>query len=467
MTNHALMSQEMLHAVLREDFTSFNRKVLHSLMGAGYVHGWHVDLIADRLTQCYHREIQRLIICLPPRFLKSTIASVAFPAWLMGKDPKAKIVTISYANDLAAKFARDQKKTMLEPWYGETFPMTRLSRKKNEECEFETTAGGYRLATSMGGTLTGRGGNFIIIDDPMKPQDALSDVKRGNTNQWIDNTLLSRLDDQYDGVIIVVMQRVHPDDTAAYLKAKGGWDVLELPAIAHTDKTFRMRDRSTLTFSAGEALHPERQSLQALKLLERQIGSNAFSTQYLQLPVPVEGNIIKKEWFKYFNMYPAERRIVQSWDIAMTNNSNSDWSVCTTWMMSNRKYYLIDVFRERLEFPALKRKVVELRNHYGANCVLMEESAISIPLIQQLRSEGTHVIKIKPQGNKTERLTTASLAMEAGQVFFPPKNPHWLEGFCAELLTFPGHHDDQADSFSQFINWAETRYRWSTRVFQR
>ena len=181
-------------------------------------------------------EIKRLIILVPPRSLKSICASVALPAWLLGSDPTRRIICVSYSADLAAKHARDCRAVMTAPWYQAVFPSTRLDPAKSAETEFMTTQRGFRLATSTGGTLTGRGGNIIIIDDPLKPADAHSDARRLDLQQWFSNTLLSRLDDKVNGAIVLVMQRLHIDDLAGYLMEQEGWEVLSLPAIAEVEQ---------------------------------------------------------------------------------------------------------------------------------------------------------------------------------------------------------------------------------------
>ena len=169
---------------------------------------------------------------MPPRSLKSICASVALPAWLLGHDPTRRIICASYAQELSVKLANDFRLVVTSDWYRRLFPHTRLDPQKNTETEVVTTARGYRLATSVGGVLTGRGADLIVIDDPMKPQDALSDTKRQAVQQWFDTTLLSRLDDQARGAILLVMQRLHVEDLAGHVLAKDGWAHLDLPAIA-------------------------------------------------------------------------------------------------------------------------------------------------------------------------------------------------------------------------------------------
>ena len=216
--------------------------------------------------------------------------------------------------------------------------------------ELVTTAGGGRYATSVGGTLTGRGADLIIIDDPLKAEEAMSEVARKRVIDWYAGTLVSRLNDKEHGPIVVVMQRLHENDLAGHLLDQGGWEHLDLPAIAVEDTDIPLGRGKVMTRRAGDILHPERESKDALDRIKAEIGSLMFSAQYQQRPIPLEGNLIRRDWFRYYDALPALRnkRIVQSWDVAMMTGDTNDYSVCTTWLMIKGDYYLIDVFRARL-----------------------------------------------------------------------------------------------------------------------
>ena len=199
--------------------------------GVAFSRSWSTQAVTHALDKVVGSKTTRLIINIPPRHLKSICASVALPAFLLGHDPTRKVICVSYSDDLAVKFSNDCRAVMQAEWYRRIFPHTQIDRSKNTETEFRTTKRGYRLATSVGGTLTGRGGDVIIIDDPIKPQDAQSEAIRKKTTQWYENTLLSRLDDKVHGAIVLVMQRLHLDDLAGHLIEKGGFEHLCLPAI--------------------------------------------------------------------------------------------------------------------------------------------------------------------------------------------------------------------------------------------
>ena len=201
---------EQFDAIVRNDFVSFIQKCFHLLLPkVPFLINWHIFAIAFHLELVRVGKIKRLIINLPPQSLKSIMSSVAFPAFVLGYDSSKHLIVVSYGSELAAKLGNDCRAVLQSAWYQRLFPGTRISRLKNTEAEVMTTRHGYRLATSVGGTLTGRGGDFVIIDDPIKPQDAYSDSMRESANDWFDNTLLTRLDDKRTGAIILVMQRLH------------------------------------------------------------------------------------------------------------------------------------------------------------------------------------------------------------------------------------------------------------------
>ena len=245
---------------------------------------------------------KRLIINLPPRSLKSLLASIAFPAWCLGHDPSAQILCVSYAQDLADKLARDCRSIMMSEWYRRLFP-TRLAAHRQAVQEFITTRQGYRLATSNGGVLTGRGADIILIDDPLKPEEALSDAQRQAANEWYDHTLYSRLNDKRNGAIVIIMQRLHEDDLVGHVLEQEPWDVVRFPAIAEEDETHEIETiwgPRTFTRRRGEALHPEREPLDTLDRIRRTIGEYNFAGQYQQSPAPLGGGLVKKEWFKCY-----------------------------------------------------------------------------------------------------------------------------------------------------------------------
>jgi hypothetical protein len=288
-----------LQAVLRTDFQAFSERAFMTLNPTEtFLDNWSLQVIAHHLNLCARREIRRLLILVPPRSLKSMMASVAFPAYLLGRDPSTKVIAISYSHDLSKKFSNDTRSIIKSNWYSELFPHTRISQYKDTQSDFETTKHGARFATSVEGALTGLGSDFIIIDDPLKANEANSESARKNVNEWHDNSVLSRLNDPKLGVVIVVMQRHHVDDLAGHLIEQGGWTVLKIPAFAETDTVYQLSNGKTYTYRAGEFLHPARLGQKELDERRNSMGTAAFYAQYQQAPIPPAGNIFKWEWKK-------------------------------------------------------------------------------------------------------------------------------------------------------------------------
>jgi predicted phage terminase large subunit-like protein len=455
-----------LNAVLRQDFSAFVRKTFHTLSpGQTFVPSWHTRALAYQLERVRRGEIKRLIINMPPRSLKSITASVAFPAFLLGHDPPRRIICASYSGELAHKLSNDFRAVLGCSWYRTIFPGTRIGRFKDSETEIELTRRGFRLATSVGGTMTGRGGDIIVIDDPLKPIDALSEVKRNGANEWFSNTVLSRLDDKRTGAVIIVSQRVHLDDLTGFVLGQSDeWTVLSLPAIAENFETIPLTMGEVHHRQPGDVLSPEREPKEVLEQLRLQLGSDLFSAQYQQAPVPPGGAMIKRHWIQRYSDLPAGSSgsfILQSWDTAAKGGPDNDWSVCTTWLQANDcQWYLLDVWRGRVDYPTLKLKVEELAQQWHADQVLVEEAGTAIGLLQELRYRVSGVTGIKPERDKETRMSLASAKFEARQVHLPER-ASWLPELEAELFSFPGsRHDDQVDSISQALNHNNSLWIW-------
>jgi predicted phage terminase large subunit-like protein len=462
MSRTGLLSQDrraVIDAVLRRDFCSFVQAIfpIVSTSGGELLLNWHIEAMAEAVSKVLRGETRRLIITVPPRSLKSICASVALPAFALGLDPTARVICVSYSDNLARKHANDCRALMRSSKYRRLFPGTRIS--KDTELEIETTARGFRLATSVGGTLTGRGGNLIIIDDPMKPQD--SESTRQSVLQWFGNTLLSRLDNKSTDAIIVVMQRLHPDDLVGHLIEQGGWTHLNLPAIAEVDELIPLGGGRVHHRRIGDVLHPEREPLAVLDEFKRTMGSLAFAAQYQQQPVPIEGNLIKWSWFQFYDEPPEllpTDRIIMSWDTAMSSRELADYSACVVLQVRGETVYVRNVFRGQLDYPDLKRKVIEVYRHWrGAtsNCaMIVEYKASGMSLLQDLRQDGIHAIGVAPDGDKIMRMSAQTMHIEAGSVHLPRQAP-WLDEFRREVLAFPNcRYNDQVDALSQALKRA-------------
>jgi predicted phage terminase large subunit-like protein len=453
-------SMAHVNAACRKDFVSFVRKVFHVLHPSAIFHmNWHICRIAYVLEQLRLGKITRLMITVPPRSLKSIMCSVAFPAFVLGHDPTKRLIVASYSADLAVKHGLDFRTVINSAEYHGIFPGMRISAVKNTQTEVVTTLNGFRLAISVDGTLTGRGGDIIIIDDPIAAMAALSQKSREHVADWYFNTVLSRLDDKQNGAIVLVMQRLHEDDPAGVLlRSSDEWTVVNLPAIAEQDEQIPIGNGQVHCRRAGDVLHPEREPRDVLESLRAQFGEETFAAQYQQRPVPPGGAMIKRAWLRRYDQLPTSGQIIQSWDVANKQGEENDYSVCTTWLVPENRYYLMDVLRGRFDFPSLRRKVSEQAKLHKASQILIEDAGFGTALIQEIKTADFSVIAVKPEHDKKIRMALQAAKFENGQVFFPKEAP-WLRDLEDELFAFPsGRHDDQVDSISQALGHKSPSY---------
>lgn len=480
------MTNEIINSLLRTDFKSFVTKVFGEVApGSKYLNNWHIDVICDAIMDMYEGGNNRLIINMPPRYMKSLICSIALPAWILGHNPKAQILCVSYNDELADKFAISCRDVMQSDWYRELFPMTRLHQSRQSVNDFATTRGGGRMATSIGGTLTGRGADWIIIDDPQKAVDASSESGRTKLNEWYGSTLYSRLNDKATGKILLVMQRLHQDDLSGHLLDAGNqFKVIKLPVIATEDESWIVKNRISgktrvITRAKGELLHSERENMDVVMGIKNSMGEYAFVAQYQQDPCPPEGGIIKESWLKYYTMAQGEAidpikycRIFLSWDTANKTGPQNAYSACCVILMTREnnkyKYYLLDVIRGKWEMPELIKQVQRLYDTWkydkgGQYLVrlLIEDMASGTQLIQMLSAQRDHrgyrfaIEPIKPNTDKVSRLIGASAYIENGTLLFPQDPQPWWPEFKKELLGFPNSkYKDQVDALTQCINHA-------------
>ncbi len=457
-----------LEAALREDFCAFIPMAFQIVNpGTAFDDNWHIEAIAWHLQQCAEGNIKRLSITLPPRHLKSIIGSVAFPAWLLGHDPTRQIICVSHSIDLAIKHARDCRAVMAAPWYRRIFPGARISRAKNTETEVVTTRKGFRFTTSIGGTVTGRGGNMLIVDDPIKAEEVTSEAERNRVKDFYDGSLYSRLNNKNEDVIILIMQRLHVDDLIGHVLEKEDWVHLNIPAIGEEACTYQIGDGLFYNREPGDVLHEARENRETLENIKAQLGGARFEAQYQQRPIPPAGNLIKRDWLRTSDEVLTRSDydlVVQSWDTASTVSEASDYSVGMTFGVKNNTAHILDVVRVRVEYPELRRLVVAEARRYRADVVIIEDANSGVQLAQDLNREGLlRPISFRPKGDKVARLEMHSAALESGYVLLPksaPENTPWLDDLKTELFAFPnGRHDDQVDALSQFLEWLSVR-RW-------
>lgn len=463
---------QVKNAILRKSFSSFVQKCFYELNPSEtFIKGAYIDLLCDQIQNMIEGENQKLIINLPPRYLKSVICSIALPAFILGYNPSAKIMCISYGEELASKLAADCKSVMEADWYKALFPETRIRTDKKSVMDFETTNHGGRFATTISGAVTGRGADWIIIDDPLKPIDAFSDIQREKVNELYGNTVNSRLNDKNTGRILVVMQRLHAHDLSGFLfENDPDFKSIVLPLIAVQDEEWQIKNRITkmiMTYERkkGELLHPEREGEKVVNSYRNSMSPFVFSAQYQQNPMPIGSGMIKQEWITTYQELPKLSKIILSWDTASKTTETNAYSACVViGVGKDQKYYLLEVFRGRLDFPSLTRKVKELSDKYegkmsGKIITLVENASSGISLCQTLKGKITNLIPVSCKSSKEQRFDIVALKTEQGELLFPGQYEPWFKSFEDEFLTFPNSlFKDQCDALSQALNYSLENY---------
>lgn len=458
------------NAVLRQSFSSFVQKCFYELNPSEtFINGAYIDLLCDQIQNMIEGGNQKLMINLPPRYLKSVICSIALPAFVLGHNPSTKIMCISYGEELASKLATDCKTIMETDWYKDLFPQTIIRADKKSVMDFETTEHGGRFATTISGAVTGRGADWIIIDDPLKPADALSDVIRERTNELYGNTVVSRLNNKSTGRILVVMQRLHVHDLSGLLLDNDpDFKPVILPLIAEKDEKWQIKNHITGQITIyerkkGELLHPERENEKIVSSYRNSMSAFVFSAQYQQNPIPFGSGMIKQEWMKYYQSQPLRlNKIILSWDTAAKTTEMNAYSACAVVGIGNEsspKYYLLEVFRGRLDFPELTKKVQEMSDKYenmasGRTVTLIEDASSGTFLYQALKNKITNIKPVLCKGAKGQRFDIVALKTEQGELLFPGQYASWFKSFEDEFLTFPNSlFKDQCDALSQALNY--------------
>ena len=456
--------KQLVGAALRTHLSFFIQRSFAELCPADtYLKNWHIEALAYALEKVAKGETKRLIITMPPRHLKSISASVAFPAWLLGLEPSKRIFCASYAQELSTSFSLQTRTIMQSEWYKECFPNTALGDSKNTQNEITTTQHGGRLASSVGGSMTGKGGDIIIIDGPQKADEALSEVKRKSVVEWLQGTAATRLNNPKTGAIIIIQQRCHEEDLSGHLLEQQGWEHLNLPAIAEVKSSVPTGPEKIHIRNEGDILHPERMSKADLDQRRSEMGGKAFAAQYQQQPAPVGDGIIEWDWFPRYSELPGGRHsrfVIQSWDTAYRASEISSYSVCLTFAYYEGHIYLIDVFRERISAAKLLPTIRAQAKKYGVTDIVIEATggaACAIEILMKERRQGRkdvpYVQYHKPKIDKAARLMREAYFVEQGLVHLP-KQASWLNEFRQELLAFPaGKHDDQVDALSQALKW--------------
>jgi len=423
--------------------------------GATFHPAMYLRALCHQLERLERGEIRRLLIILPPRHLKSFCASVVFPVWVQGRNPSTKIITASYGASLAEDLSWQSRRLMENDLTRSIFPKLEIDHKKASVADLRTTMGGQRIATSVGGPITGKGCNYLVLDDLSKAEDVASETRREKDWEWLNGSALSRMDKRKDGRAVMVAQRLHEDDLPGRLIQTGLWVVLEFPAIEVRAREVATPDGLVWTRRKGHILLPEHLDLDELNLLRREIGDARFEAQYQQSPVPEGGTIIRPEWF---GTIPSDvltgdyEAIIQSWDTASVPGESNDYTVCTTWGLIGNYIDLLHVHRQQYLLPYLQEEAEKLRAEWRPKLVIVETAGVGRGLYDHLRLQDCFGIQpYNPKTGKDHRMSIQSPKIEQGFVRLPV-SASWKEVFIAEAAAFPnGKYDDQVDSMSQLL----------------
>ncbi len=443
--------------ICRRNFSEFIKRAWPTIEpSTEYLHNWHIDLIGEHLSQIPDKTT-RLCINIPPRYMKSIEATVMWPVWLWTIDPSLRFLFCSYSAELSVKHSVDRRTIIRSPWFQERWGhAVKLRDDQDTKKEFANTAGGFMLSTSVGGSATGRGGDIIVIDDPINPDQSMSDAERKNANDWLSITLTTRLNDKTRGAIVLVMQRLHTDDPTASMMKGGGWEHIKLPCPATEDTsiTFPVSGR-VKEVKTGDPLWPERENTEQLDIQHVRMGSWAFAGQYLQRPSPLGGGIIKRDWFKFYDPDTLDMssipRIINSWDLTFKKEGSSRVGG-QAWGARGPDRFLLDrVFRD-MSFLDSVQAILDMKiRHPRTQGIVIEDKANGPAVMNVLEGKVTGVVPFDPQGTKIERLQAVSPQVESGNIYLPKGAP-WLEEFLEEVCNFPATtYDDQVDPMTQAL----------------
>lgn len=442
------------------------------------VGGIHVDLICEALQSVARGDVRRLLINVPPRYGKTNLVSVIFPAWIWLTNPEKRFLTASYGVDLAERDSLRTRRLVETAWYQHSWPSgARLVDDQATKSRFETRQGGARVAVSVGGAATGEGGDIIIIDDPLKIEHAHSAAHRQAVVDWYDHTISTRLNDPHTTSIIIVGQRVHEGDLFGHLLDQGTWTHLCLPA--EYDPHHPHLSPADPRTQPGQPLWPEHWPAPALAELKTRLGSYATASMLQQLPAPITGGIFQRAWWQWYDpamALPTFERILQSWDLTFTDSATSDYVVGQVWGIHRADRYLLRQTRARFDFTAtltaIQRQtdwVNQLYPHQRGHQILIEQAANGAAVTSLLKRDIPGITLVVAQGDKINRAHAVCPQIESGNVYLPgapnpdhtnydrARTPPWVQDLVEETAVFPlGTHDDQVDALTQALRRATT-----------
>lgn len=401
---------------------------------------YHIREIANKLMQLEKGEIKKLAISMPPRFGKSQLTSRLFPAWVLGRNSNSNIIFSTYAQDFADDFGRVVRNYLADEKFKYIFENCNLSRDSASVKKFSINEGGGYFAVGAGGPITGRGGDIVILDDVHKNrEEANSKTIRKKIIDWFNSTLYTRLSPE--GRIVIIGTRWHEDDLIGNIKdSQDDFEIINMPALDENNNS----------------LWPSQWPLKRLEKIKKDIGTYEWNALYQQRPVPEEGGIIKKEWIKTYKELPYVLNYSWSWDTAIKSGSDNDYSVGLLFAECENGYYLVDMYREKLEYPELRKMVQAFYNKHPSAEVLVEDKASGQQIVQDFKRLGNMpVIPVVPGKDmpktKEERMRLVSPSFEAGKVFIP-EDAKFFADFVSEVVYFPSvKHDDICDAMTQYL----------------
>jgi predicted phage terminase large subunit-like protein len=442
-------------AVLATDLLAFLERAFREIDPRGALHvADYVLYLSDVLQHVADGKDSRVILSLPPRHLKSILASIVWPAWLLGQDPKLRIAVISHSQAFARDLSLKALRLMESDFYRDVFPQTRLRDDRRQAIDFETSQSGGRYAASFETGITGRGFDLIIVDDPISAHAVRSSAERDRVNETFDTMVASRLDDPLRGAIVVVGQRLHENDLSGYLLAKGGWKHVCLPLIAEETTTLQIGSRLWVR-NKGDVLLPALWPPHIIRQRRAEVGEAIFSAQYQQNPSAAIGELIKPEHVRKFDeLPPSANRCILSWDTAVKTGPNASFTVCLVLATDGKRHYVVDVLRARLDPVQARDAALRLIVQYSPRTILIEDAS-SGPGLAKMLEEHHHRCELWPTAgmSKEERLEPHLHMFSAGRVLIKNNEP-WTTDLANEWLRFPfGRHDDQVDAMTQYLNW--------------
>ncbi|WP_374576417.1 phage terminase large subunit [Phenylobacterium sp.] len=448
-------SQDTLDALLREDLYAFTLKAFEYLEGQPPRPGRHIELFAAEMQLAAEGQTSRLMINAPPRSLKSFVTVVATTAWMLGRRPSFKAMIITHAETLGLTHTEAIRKLLAADWYQRVFQQTRLDPAHNRAGDFKTTAGGHVFARSLEAGVTGHGADWIIIDDPHDAGEVQSAAARQRAYDLVVQKFMSRLNSQAEGVIVLVMQRMHPDDLASRLQAAGEFKVICLPLVAEQPQTFDIGGVPWVR-PASHVLDTGHYGEGGVEALRRRIPAFVWLSQYQQAPVGAGEGVLEERHFTPYEILPnLPFETYLSFDLAGGGlGETNSYSACAVVHRYNHNLYISQIWRGRLDYEALKAKAIELINQHPQARVLVEDAALGVALISSLQSIGVRLVRIpKPSQSKLDRLLSVFEVFAERRVHLPVHEP-WRRAFIEEALQFPnGPHDDQVDTVVQLLRW--------------